>query len=380
MFKKRGLWQFYQPLRSGGVKQRSCETADTQHARKMERLVLRLADDHRWPVLEALGATVGGRKITVPILYALSQQDPELRDFEGALASKGLAPHIEGWIADVLATGKTPFTAGVYERRLRHFLAMVERESGRPAGSADLTPAYAKQWIAELTRKGIGGRPMQTASRRSAFYVLKSFIRYLIELGTLDRDPLAQVKAPKKGPRRVRYESEANDRRIVEAAPSLALRALFAFIHATGAEVTPAIEAHARDFDLDRVGDWARCTVRGTKTAKRHRHFVRIEPWALEILRSHLRTFLPNARPWAGITRHMAHHHHQATCAALGIEDYTLRDARHSWAVRARTLRGESWEEIADQLGNSPWIVSTTYAVFKRPTQMQPVDTHAASM
>lgn len=50
MFKKRGLWQFYQPLRSGGVQQRSAETTDAALGKRVERLVRRLADDHRWAV------------------------------------------------------------------------------------------------------------------------------------------------------------------------------------------------------------------------------------------------------------------------------------------------------------------------------------------
>lgn len=380
MFKKRTYWQFYQPLRSGGVVQRSTETADAPLARKMARLIQRLADEHRWAVLDTLGTKVNDRRITVPILYALSQSDPDLKDYEASLGSKGLAHYLDAWKADIIAQGITPFTADVSVTRVRHFMAMVERETKRPAGTADLTPAFVKQWLAELTVKGVGQRPMQTGTRRSAFYMLKSLIRYLIELGVLDYDPLSALKAPKKGRARVRYESAENDRRIAEAAPSEALRALFAFIHATGAEVSPALDAYARDFDLDRVGDWARCTVRGTKTAKRMRHFVRIEPWAVEILRRYLRTFLPNAKPWAGITRHIAHHHHQATCDALQIEAYTLKDARHSWAVRARVERAESWEQIADQLGNTPYVVSTVYAVFNRPEQMQPVDSKTASV
>jgi integrase len=364
VFQKRGLWQFYQPLQSGGVKQRSCETTDKALARRMAKLVLDLAADHRWAVLNTLGTTVAGRKVTVPILYALSQSDPALQDFEASLGSSGLRAHVTGWTADILAGGKTALTASVYRRRLEHFLQHV----GPAPTTADLSPPKVKAWLARLTEKGIAGRPLTSATRRSAFYALKSFVRYLRELGVLTSDPLAELKAPKKGPPRVRYESEATDRRIADAAPTQALKALFAFVHGTGAEVSPALEAVGRDFDLDA----GICTVRGTKTHKRHRHFVRIEPWSLEILRGYLRAFLPNAKPWAGMTRHMAHHHHQATCAAIGVEDYTLRDARHSWAVRARTIRGESWEEIADQLGNSPWVVAHTYAVFKRPTQMQP--------
>jgi integrase len=70
---------------------------------------------------------------------------------------------------------------------------------------------------------------------------------------------------------------------------------------------------------------------------------------------------------WPTITRDTAHHHHQATCKAkaLEIEDYTLRDSRHSWAVRCRK-RGGSLEEIASQLGHKNiYMAATVYGVFK---------------
>ena len=67
----------------------------------------------------------------------------------------------------------------------------------------------------------------------------------------------------------------------------------------------------------------------------------------------------------AGDHSYHAHWHPQTTCEALEIEDYTLRDARHSWAVRGRK-RGGSLEEIASQLGHKNiYMAATVYGVFK---------------
>jgi integrase len=50
----------------------------------------------------------------------------------------------------------------------------------------------------------------------------------------------------------------------------------------------------------------------------------------------------------------------------LGVADYTLRDSRHSWAVRARRA-GVSFEHIADQLGHvDTSLAHKVYGQFKR--------------
>jgi hypothetical protein len=114
------------------------------------------------------------------------------------------------------------------------------------------------------------------------------------------------------------------------------------------------------DLNLNRALTW----VHGTKNEKRDRPDVIIEEWALPYLREHCLTLIGDTRVWPTLTRDKAHHHHQSVCHALGIKDYTLRDSRHSWAVRARK-RGESFEAIAAQLGNSVEMVAKVYAKYK---------------
>jgi hypothetical protein len=69
---------------------------------------------------------------------------------------------------------------------------------------------------------------------------------------------------------------------------------------------------------------------------------------------------------WPGLTRYQANWHHKSATATAKVEDYTLRDARHSWAVRARRA-GAAFEHIADQLGHvdSRWR-TRVYGRFKR--------------
>ena len=97
-----------------------------------------------------------------------------------------------------------------------------------------------------------------------------------------------------------------------------------------------------------------------------------IEPWALTFLREHLsrvggtQSELAGQQVWPGISRHQAHWHHQSAAESLNVADYTLRDSRHSWAVRARR-RGISFEHIADQLGHvDTSLAHKVYGRFKR--------------
>jgi integrase len=104
--------------------------------------------------------------------------------------------------------------------------------------------------------------------------------------------------------------------------------------------------------------------VPGTKTDTRDRHEILVEAWARPYLEAFLRQQLPNAVLWPNVTRYQAHYQHQKAAAAVQVDDYTLRDARHSWAVRARK-RGVEFEAISEQLGSSVATVHGTYARFK---------------
>lgn len=67
---------------------------------------------------------------------------------------------------------------------------------------------------------------------------------------------------------------------------------------------------------------------------------------------------------WPHFTNSGASHHHARCCESVGVQDYTLKDVRHSVAVRMR-LAGKPFEEIAGPLGNSPWQVADVYARVK---------------
>lgn len=340
LFLKRGVFQLYVTGKAG-FKQRSTCTSDPALARKIKRMCEDLKDSQKYDVLDA----VLSGKLTLPRLYAEYSAN-NVAGVRANLASIDLTEHLDGWGSWVMANNGTQQTVDTYRAQVDtlvkdHFQL-----------SALTTPAITR-WLTSLP-------DITTGTRRKYLYALKSFIRYLQGMELLKDDPTAGMKAPKKNAPRLRWETQANDERIVKAAPA-DYKALLAFIKATGAEVSAALDTLRRDVDLDE----GLAHIRGSKNERRNRHDALIEAWALPILREHCRTLTTNAPLWPGVTRYHAHWHHQTTCEALEIEDYTLRDARHSWAVRCRK-RGGSLEEIASQLGHKNiYMAATVYGVFK---------------
>jgi integrase len=361
---KNGNESIYVPTKLGGPIQRSTGSTVPAVVRGMKRMVVQLADEHRWITLEALEQnrqwTPPGeakpRRLTLADIY-LYHSSNQLTTLEGLLSAKNLADHLDAWIAWVRANRDEDVrTADVYWQQVTTLVPV----GGRFAAT-ELTKERVKVWLS-------GREKASSGTRRKYLYALKSFVAYLVDAGVYDADPLAGMKAPKKNRARERWESATVDQRIVEAA-SPKYRALFAFIKATGCDVGSARRAQKGDIDLAA----ARAEIRGTKTDRRKVHGATIERWALPILTEHLKPIVGRHTPlFAGITNSGASHHHAHCCAAVGVDDYTLKDARHSVGVRMR-LAGRSFEEIAEQLGTSVYQAVTVY------TRYRPAETRDAN-
>jgi integrase len=90
--------------------------------------------------------------------------------------------------------------------------------------------------------------------------------------------------------------------------------------------------------------------VRGTKTKTRDR-FARVEPWAWPYVQARLAVCGPRDAlcPYIPACLTSAH---RRLLASIGLHDYHLHDARHSWAVRM-IKAGVPVEMIARQLGHA---------------------------
>ena len=331
---KGGIYALYVARQSGGVVLRTTGTTDRIVHNGMKRMLAELKDTRRWSLLKAI---VDGT-LTMGQVYD-AHTTKMLAKLEATLSAQALAPHITAYLASCKGRGLAPRNVENIARQLGSFPGTL---------TSDLTTATVTAWLASLTTS--------PGTRRQFLYAVTGFTRYLVDVGVLNDYPLSRVKAPKKNAARMTYHDAATDERIVQAA-SPQYRALFAFVKGTGCDLSTALGMNRRDVS----SEWT-CRMRGTKTAKRDVHGAFIEPWAWAYLRPLLQAALPSAPLFPGLTRHGAARHHQRCCDAVGVTNYTLRDSRHSIAVRMAKA-GYSLHKIAEQLGNSVQLVASVYSV-----------------
>lgn len=356
---KKGYQSIYVPTRAGKLKQRSTGTAIPAVVRGMKRMVTRLRDEHRWVILDAIES----KRVGLGEVYQYHTSN-RLAALEGKLSSVNLTDHLEPWIKWVIANRQEGVrTAEVYwqqvttlidPKRPWPFAAEPKKHDSVAFAASELTKGRVLQWLTARDKTSSG-------TKRKYLYALRSFVRYLLDAGLIEHDPLAGLKAPRKNRARERWVTADVDERIVATA-NIKYRALFAFVKGTGCDLSSALE-RATLGDIY-VNQWS-ADIHGTKTDRRSVHAATIEPWARPYIREHTRGMIgPHTRLWAGLTRSGAAHHHANCCAALGIEDYTLKDARHSVGVRMRKA-GSTFEQIAAQLGTSVYQAVTVYTRYQ---------------
>jgi hypothetical protein len=358
--KGRKIFEMRVPLRNGGDGPiRTCGTTDKVIADEMEALVKRLAKKEKyWPLMEAV--TQNPPRLTLKELWHADNNDM-LDELMASLDDPDLAEYLDDWEKWVNSNLNHTTTAAMYRMQVSTLIAPDGGDS-EAFPKSELTTARVNTWLADY-----GG---SSGYKRKLLYALFSFIRYLIEAGVFETNPIDKITRPKKGKKDTRWETEENDIRIVVAAPA-EYQGLFAFIKSTGSEVSPPLadEFTAREIELWPEDEGRYCGlahVPGTKTETRDRHDVYIEKWARPFLERALHGLLPNAKVFPGISRYQAHWHHQNAADAVQVLRYTLRHARHSWAVRARKCRPQvSFEAIAEQLGNTVAVVADVYAQYK---------------
>lgn len=347
--KRNGIYQLYVPKQTGRSVERSTGTKDAGVYRGMKRMLVELKDTRRWVLLTAAATLKPGTrtpKLTLGRLYD-AHTAKALDALELSLSAAALGPHVAAFLLNRKANGLAPRNLENIKRQLASFTDYLT-EQGASGTTADLTAANATAWLSSLDTT--------SGTRRQYLYAVTGFTRYLLAVDVLKDYPFTKVEAPDKNAARMRYVSEADDLRIVESA-SPKYRALLAFVKATGADLSVALKLKRRQINLaEHTAD-----VRRTKTKGRELPVTLIEPWAIPFLASLCGERMPSALLWPDLTRSGAYHHHATCCARVGVDDYTLKDSRHSVAVRMIEA-GYTVFEVADQLNNSADLVAKVYA------------------
>jgi hypothetical protein len=123
-------------------------------------------------------------------------------------------------------------------------------------------------------------------------------------------------------------------------------RTFAALLAGTGIDVSTALPLKRRDLN-EEVFEFR---APGTKSHSRDR-VVDVAEWARQFVMDHVRALKPDDLLFPGLTVEQAHRSHKAACKLCGIEDYTQKDHRHTYAVRSLKA-GTPVEIVARQLGH----------------------------
>lgn len=326
-FRRGKRWKLYVPRESGGVVERACGTTDAKLAKAMGRMIDDLADRLQWPILRAIDEGI----VTVAQTYTAyvgNRLDRLIADAQAPVATT----LVDGWLATMSVA---PRTLKAYRQKITRLLPDGMRLTAMSSG-----------WIADT----IAQLPFTSGTRQQYLHVFTLFLDYAVAHRYLPANPgreRALVRRPKSNKPRAVWKDIADDLALVNAARE-PLRSFFALVHATGAERDAALAIRRKDIDLTA----ATVHIPGTKTATRDRRGVPIESWALPMLKAHCAGLLPDAPLFPTLSREIVNRAHVAARTVAKLDGYQLRDARHSYAVRA-LLRGEPLWKVSKWLGHS---------------------------
>ena len=335
------------PRRAGVAQVCSTGTRDRNVARKIETMVRELGPKElrAWDVLEAITS----RRIKLATLWDWWVADArDLRKIRSRLAEVDLAGTIPAWRRSVLLRASED-TAAHYEHAVKTFAV-----NGCIYLSA-LTTEAIRDWLGQRTRKvGKKAVAVKTGTARRYHVAMSSFVDYCRSVGLLDVDPMADVPTPAAGAPRDRHLETPEVLALADAMPE-PFRAITALLAGTGIEVSVALGLRVADFDLSNN----EIRARGTKTKGSgpwRDRLCKVATWAWPYLTAALAGKLKKALLFPDVDRWQVADATFDACEKLEIRDYTPRDHRHTWAVRA-VKSGMPIELVARQLGHKDGVL-----------------------
>ena len=147
--------------------------------------------------------------------------------------------------------GYSTQTTTSYCYDLRHFFDFLDRHDVAPSADA-VTTAVVREWIVEMHRRGLS-----SATIARHIYALRSFWKYLVELGHASHNPVAKVSVPKREVRLPKYLGADDLRKLLKASQyshstfcAFRNHAMMAMLIFTGMRRGELINLRMRDLSL----------------------------------------------------------------------------------------------------------------------------------
>lgn len=366
------------PRRDGTWAKRSTGTKDRVTARAIDRMIEVLGPEgkHVWDLLETVTSTsprwtlseLWRRWLAVPPRIDETTGDPmepsvdeRIKALRSQLAETDLAALVDDFYK--VLTGPA---GGIAEDTADHYLAAIRTlmPEGKPFYRSQLTPVALKKWIE-------GMQKVAPATVRKRGEGMRRFTAWLKGRGEIDFDPMRDVALPAPGDPRVHFLDTKDAKRLADAQRGQ-YRIYSALLAGTGIEVSVALKLRKRDVD-ERNRE---IRAAGTKFYTRDR-IVRVAEWAWPYVQEILKGKTPDSLLFDAIPHRWAagDEHTNAIAALLEkkftiYRGYTMRDARHTWAVRA-VRSGWPIEAVARQLGHINGVLALKVYGRFQPTQAE---------
>lgn len=377
--KRRRFFDTKVPTESGAWVKRPTGTMDKHTARKIDEMIAALgpAGHHAWDILSLV--TAPKAKMRLSEMYAVWSRTPHRgKDRNGKVIAPTAADRVAHVRASLASTDLEPMVEkfetamkgpqGVSEDSAAHYVSavrlLIKKEEVFP--SSRLTEAELRDWLDEMD-------DVEPGTVRKRGMGMRRFISWLRDRGIITHDPMAEIRLPSQGDPLCHYIDLPDVERLAEASHGQ-MRHLELVLPGTAMEVSVALAVRVRDVSkLERD-----IRAAGTKTHTRDR-VVRVADFAWDAVLELMKGKTPDSLLFDQIPhRFAARDAHAETRKALvekgfkvyavmagGVaHDYTLRDHRHSWAVRYARA-GVPLDAIAKQLGHKDTsLVSKVYGRF----------------
>lgn len=379
--KNRRYYEAKVPTPSGAWEKRATGTKDGVRARAMDRMIEELgpAKKGAWDVLERV--TCSPPKLTLAHLYDRWHATPATK--HDKKTGKAIEPSPDERLAYVrevlnsvdveplIAEWRSVLTGpaiNVKKDTAEHYVSAVRTliEEGAPFTREQLSEQRIRVWLEEMD-------DVTPATARKRAIGLHQFITWLKGRGVLTHDPMLEIALPEPGDPLCHYLDTPDVVRLSEASAGQ-MRHFELVLPGTALEVSTALAVRVRQVStIDRE-----IHAPGTKAYNRNR-VVPVAEFAWDAVLELVKGKHPDSPLFDRIPhRFAAGDAHLALVKTLGEEghrifveydgkahNYTLRDHRHTWAVRA-ARSGWPMPAVAEVLGHRDAVLANkVYARFQ---------------